>query len=417
MGIRRLIRNLFSFKENSIERIVLLLMAVTSPLLLLIESGIRYYEHIHQYILFRLVLSATALVLYFLSFRVSYISRHLRVIIYGLLYILESNFIFLAYVNNFSFYFSSLLVSSIIITCLFFNAWRHLLIYQSVMLLLVFQASLLSINSELDVWITMMFYTIINVIVFFIQLYIYKKNFELTRAARDLDIAHARLERSNKSLEQFAYIASHDLQEPLRTVNSYMQLFERRYKDKVQQDGKEFIQIAVDAVKRMQTLIQGLLKYSRASSERMELRTVDLNEVLGDALNNLQTSLEENHAQIQSSTLPVLQGDKLQLLMLFQNLISNSLKYRSSVDPVIAIHNEISDRRCIISIEDNGIGIPEQYRESIFRIFSRVHNGEGNGTGIGLAVCKKIVSNHNGEIWVQSEEGKGSRFCFSLLLN
>jgi signal transduction histidine kinase len=223
------------------------------------------------------------------------------------------------------------------------------------------------------------------------------------------------LERSNEELEKFAYVASHDLQEPLRMVSSYMQLLSRRYGGKIDADADEFIGFAVDGAKRMQILINDLLTYSRIGTRGREFEPVPCEEVLGLALVNLLTVIEETGSVVTHDELPTVLADKTQLVQLFQNLISNAIKFRSNEQPRVHVHADHKENEWIFSIKDNGIGIDPRYEDRIFEVFQRLHGrGQYSGTGIGLAICKKIVERHGGSIRVQSEEGTGATFYFSL---
>lgn len=224
------------------------------------------------------------------------------------------------------------------------------------------------------------------------------------------------LARSNKELEQFAYVASHDLQEPLRMVASFTQLLSRRYKGKLDADADEFIHYAVDGATRMQTLINDLLAYSRIGSRIKPFEPVNLNSVLQRALANLHVAIEESQAKVDYDELPDTHGDITQLTQLFQNLIGNAVKFRGEPAPEIAIKVSDADKYWRISVQDNGIGIAPEFFERIFVIFQRLHNKEDYpGTGIGLSICKKIVERHGGQIEVKSERGQGATFIFTLL--
>lgn len=238
---------------------------------------------------------------------------------------------------------------------------------------------------------------------------------ELADQARRLEQALVELQRSNAELEQFAYVASHDLQEPLRMVASYCQLIQRRYAAKLDQDANEFINFAVEGAKRMQSLINDLLVYSRVGTKGKPMVATDLEHVLADALANLVIAIEEAGAEITHDPLPQVSGDGVQLLQLLQNLIGNALKFRRDEPVRIHIGAERQDDRWLISVRDNGIGIEPQYAERIFLIFQRLHTrAEYPGTGIGLSVCKKIVERHGGQIWVEPAPIHGSVFKFSL---
>ena len=226
------------------------------------------------------------------------------------------------------------------------------------------------------------------------------------------------LARSNSELEQFAYIASHDLQEPLRMVSSYCQLLKKRYYGKLEGDACEFIDFAVDGAQRMQTLIEDLLTYSRVGTRGQPFETTDCNEVMATVTNNLQIAIEESAADIKCSKLPVTIADRTQLVQLFQNLIGNAIKFRNGEVPKIRIRSKKENGRWVFSIKDNGIGIDAEFKQRIFEIFQRLHSKDKYpGTGIGLAICKKIVERHNGEIWLESQSDKGSTFYFTLPLN
>lgn len=238
------------------------------------------------------------------------------------------------------------------------------------------------------------------------------------KAQLELLLSNAeKLKKSNAYLEQFAYIASHDLQEPLRMVSSYTQLLANRYQDKLDDNANEFIGFAVDGAKRMQIMIQDLLKFSRLGTEGIKKEQVNVNELLVIVLDNsLALAIKENHVEVGRDDLPVINADKSQLMQLFQNLISNSIKYRSP-GRICKIHISVvpKNSQWQFCVQDNGIGIEAIYAEKIFEIFKRLHSrSEYEGTGIGLALCKRIVNAHGGEIWLESEYGEGSKFYFTL---
>jgi two-component system CheB/CheR fusion protein len=223
------------------------------------------------------------------------------------------------------------------------------------------------------------------------------------------------LANSNVELERFAYVASHDLQEPLRMVTSFLQLLKKRYEEKLDETANQYIAFAVDGAERMKTLIMDLLDYSRVGSNTEPNENVDLNLLVDEIKNLLSKSIDEVKANITIDHLPIVKGNRTQLLQLFQNLISNAIKYHKEGTPSIAIHYTEQEEDHLFEIKDNGIGIDPAFHEKIFVIFHRLHSrSEYTGTGIGLAICKKIVERHNGKIWVKSALGQGSSFFFTL---
>jgi PAS domain S-box-containing protein len=235
------------------------------------------------------------------------------------------------------------------------------------------------------------------------------------KAEAALHEAHEELKRSNAELEQFAYVASHDLQEPLRMVASYTQLLARRYDERLDSDAREFMSYIVDGASRMKQLIEDLLAYSRVGTKGIAFANVSAEAALRRALFNLRGGIEEARAAVTHDPMPTLPADEVQLGQLFQNLIGNALKFRSQADPKIHIVVTESASEYTFEVRDNGIGIEPQYFERIFMVFQRLHNkGEYPGTGIGLAICKKVVERHGGRIWVESRPGEGSSFFFTL---
>lgn len=223
------------------------------------------------------------------------------------------------------------------------------------------------------------------------------------------------LAESNAELERFAYVASHDLQEPLRMVKSFLQLIEKRYKDKLDQKAHEYIEFAVEGADRMKMLILDLLEYSRVNTSQTEPEEVDLNIILKDLQLTYNNTLTESGGKIIANDLPIVKGSKTQILQVFQNLISNAIKYRSNQAPVINITWKDEEAFYQFAVADNGIGIDPKFFNKIFIIFQRLHNREQySGTGIGLAICKKIIEKHGGKIWVESEAGQGTTFYFTL---
>jgi len=231
---------------------------------------------------------------------------------------------------------------------------------------------------------------------------------ELAERAKDLA-------RSNGELQQFAYVASHDLQEPLRMVASFTQLLAKRYSDKLDDDAREFINYAVDGAKRMQTLISDLLSYSRVGTQGKAFELVHCDAVLDRVLKSLQLAIEDTGAVITREPLPAVAGDSIQLTQLFQNLLTNAIKFHGKKPPLVQISTENNGSMWKIAVRDNGIGISPEHADRIFVIFQRLHTKtEYPGTGIGLAICKKIVERHGGRIWVEASPGGGSTFFFTI---
>ena len=222
------------------------------------------------------------------------------------------------------------------------------------------------------------------------------------------------LARSNRDLEQFAYVASHDLQEPLRMVATYTQLLAERYQGKLDENADKYIHYAVEGALRMQTLVKDLLAFSRVGRKQETLRETDCNLVVRNVIANLQSLIQESGARIDYEALPVLVADPSELLQLFQNLIGNAIKFRGAEPPEICITARKEKKEWLVSIKDNGIGIEPQHVEDVFVIFKRLHTREEYpGSGIGLAICKKIVEHNQGHIWVESQPGMGSTFQFT----
>lgn len=223
------------------------------------------------------------------------------------------------------------------------------------------------------------------------------------------------LMRSNAELEQFAYVASHDLQEPLRMVASYTQLLGKRYKDKLDDDARDFINFAVDGANRMQRLINDLLEYSRVTTKGNPFVNADLSAVVDLAVANLHEKIMETGSVITKESLPVINGDEIQLMRVFQNLIDNAIKFKGKDAPRIYINSNETRGKVIISVKDNGIGIESKYKDKVFVIFQRLHSHSNYpGTGIGLAICKRIIERHGGNIWLESVPGNGTTFYFTL---
>lgn len=234
-------------------------------------------------------------------------------------------------------------------------------------------------------------------------------------AQQKLEQLTTELTRSNQELEQFAYVASHDLQEPLRAVTSYTQMLARRYSGQLDEKADKYVGYIVDGATRMQQLIQDLLTYSRVGRYELKLQPTDCNEVLNRVLKDLQVAIAQSNAIVTFDVLPTVMADTPQIVQLFQNIIGNAIKYRGEEPPQVHISASQQDSEWLFSVRDNGIGIEPQYAERIFVIFQRLHTRkEYSGTGLGLAICKKIVERHGGRIWVESQPGCGSTFYFTL---
>jgi light-regulated signal transduction histidine kinase (bacteriophytochrome) len=240
---------------------------------------------------------------------------------------------------------------------------------------------------------------------------------ELIRSQDNLRELVDKLEVSNRELEQFAYVASHDLQEPLRMVASFTQLLEKRYKGKLDEDADEYIGFIVEGAHRMKDLIDDLLVFSRFNTQANEFELFDMDTALNSVLSYLQPYMNENHAQITYDPLPSIMGDSSQIQQVLQNLLTNAIKFHGDEPPKIHISAEESGDEWTFVVSDNGIGIDSGHQEQIFEVFKRLHTREEyEGTGIGLSICKKIVERHGGRIWVESKPGKGSTFYFTIPL-
>jgi signal transduction histidine kinase len=238
---------------------------------------------------------------------------------------------------------------------------------------------------------------------------------QIERSNEHLQQRAAELAEANAQLEQFAYAASHDLQEPLRMITSYLQLLERRYRDKLDTDAQEFIGYAVDGATRMKRMINDLLAYSRVVSRGQPLELTDCEHLLAQVLSNLEVTIKENDALITHALLPTVMADGTQLMEVFQNLIGNAIKFHADRPPQVHVAAQQTGDKWLFSVRDNGIGIAPEYTERIFVIFSRLHSQvQYPGTGIGLAICKKVVERHGGHIWVESQPGDGATFFFTI---
>jgi light-regulated signal transduction histidine kinase (bacteriophytochrome) len=227
--------------------------------------------------------------------------------------------------------------------------------------------------------------------------------------------AEEELQRSNAELQQFAYVASHDLQEPLRMVSSYTQLLAECYQGQLDAQADKFIAFATEGATRMQQLLEDLLDYSRVSRRPQPFEPINCTTILKDVLTDLAVTMQESSAVVTADSLPTVLGDRTQLRQLLQNLISNAIKFRREEPPLVHIRAEPQEDFWLFTVRDNGIGIDPQFAERIFVLFQRLHSRqEYPGTGIGLAICKKIVERHAGRIWVESHLGEGSTFYFTL---
>jgi PAS domain S-box-containing protein len=239
---------------------------------------------------------------------------------------------------------------------------------------------------------------------------------ERRKAEENTERLLVELERSNKELEQFAYVASHDLQEPLRMIASFVQLLDQKYKGKLDEKADKYIYFAVDGALRMQKLIDALLAYSRVTTWGASFGPVDTNRAFSQAVADLLPAIAESHAVVTKDLLPTVTGDEAQLAELFQNLIGNAIKFRKSgTAPVVHVSAKKEGKEWLFSVRDNGIGMEPEYFDRIFQIFQRLHTREEYpGTGIGLALCKRIVERHGGRVWVESAPGEGTKFFFTL---
>lgn len=241
---------------------------------------------------------------------------------------------------------------------------------------------------------------------------------DLKKTEKELQRYYDELTESNTELARFAYVASHDLKEPLRNISNYSQLLAKRYRGNLDERADQYIEYITLGVGRMYELIDDLLLYSSAGNEKPQLKPVAMSTVVAGAQANVGSSINDRKAVIETGPLPTVVGDPVQLTQLFQNLLSNAVKYCSGQSPHVRITYRETNEDWVFSVADNGIGIAPEYHKKIFDLFQRLHAKEPySGTGIGLAVCKKIVERHRGKIWVESEMGKGSTFCFSLPKN
>lgn len=238
---------------------------------------------------------------------------------------------------------------------------------------------------------------------------------ELSQAKEKLETINTELIQSNQELQQFVHIVSHDLQSPLRSINMFADLLAREYQDRLGKEANQYLQYITDGATRMQTLIEELLFYCRAGKNEQTWISIDLKQIVQQIIQDLQETITKNNALITVNNLPTLQINPTEIHQLLQNLISNALKFCSQTQPKIVINAQLLEHEWLISVQDNGIGIESQYHQKIFQIFQRLHTQEQYpGTGIGLAICQKIVQRYQGKIWVKSELGKGATFYFTL---
>ena len=237
---------------------------------------------------------------------------------------------------------------------------------------------------------------------------------ERRRREEELAEMKAQLEQSNEELQQFAYIASHDLQEPLRMVRSYMDLLESEYGDDLDDEAQEYIDFAVEGATRMKRLIEGLLEFSRVETRGDAFAPVDANEVVETATQALAITIQDAGATVETDSLPTVTADRNQLSRVFQNLISNAIQYTEASSPHVEIRVEERDDAYVFAVEDHGVGVPEDAQSEMFEIFRRGSDADGDGTGIGLALSKRIVERHDGDIWMESTPGEGTTVYFSL---
>ena len=260
--------------------------------------------------------------------------------------------------------------------------------------------------------------TLLIIVLIAFKRFYQKQQLKIEESNKQLKLHSEKLERINIELDRFAFVASHDLQEPLRMVINFLNLFEKKYKPVVDEDGKKYIHFAVDGALRMKELIRDLLQYSRVGSASLEIETVDMNAIMKEVLLLFRNDLFQTNVSVNYTDLPIIKAGRTAMIQLMQNLISNAIKFNKEKQTEIIVQGEQTDTEWIISVKDNGIGIESEYFEKIFIVFQRLHRkDEYPGTGIGLSICKKIIERYHGRIWVESELGNGSCFKFSIPKN
>ncbi|MES2590564.1 MAG: ATP-binding protein [Bacteroidota bacterium] len=363
------------------------------------------------------------LLILILSFVNQFVRNNFTYILYSAIFLVTLHQCYLVLLNKFSSEYLIIFIVLIVTLNAYFKNSLHLL-YYAIFSISAITCSYLLLNGNSIVSFAFFISSVITINALVVPIFISRlrirekleeKLTELKRSELSLKLKSDELVRSNNELQQFAYVASHDLQEPLRMVTSYVQLLEDRYTDKLDQDAKEFISFAVDGTRRMRNLIQSLLDYSRVNNTK-PFEQINVNVLLDDILIKMKEQIEENNAVLKIDKLPVINGDPIQIAQLFKHLISNALKFRHSTkNPEIVISVKNVDGANLFSIKDNGIGISKEYWEKIFVIFQRLHTKEKYpGTGIGLAICRKIVEQHGGKIWVESALDNGATFYFTI---
>lgn len=293
--------------------------------------------------------------------------------------------------------------------------WLSIYLILSIIIVVFSQNHLLKIAYSIAELINLFFAFVITFVLVYLFNNIREHYYQLSKKREEeLIQVNENLISVNNELEQFTYAASHDLQEPLRMVSNFLQLLEKRYKDKLDKDANEFIGYAVDGSEKMRSIILSLLDYTQTNKVRAFER-IDVNDLLKVVLKDLSSQIKKNKAEITIEPLPVIFGDKLLINQLFQNLISNAVKFKGEKNPKIFISGKKENNEFIFSVKDNGIGIQKEYADKLFTIFQHLNSKEKYpGTGIGLAMCKKIVEKHGGKIWFESEFGKGTTFYFTI---